>query len=239
MPDQRSYQHKRPIPEGSPAAVHAKELAKGRKHLDVLRWHHVGLSKRFLTASDGDIYEIDLVCLGIMVRSYSLVDGFIDAFDAWNPIVAAPLLRMQLDNLVRLSYMVHAPRADDVARYLMAGGEFRKLKDSEGKVLTDARLLEHAKPFHPWVEPVYQATSGWVHFSPVHVYAGTRLGRDDEEAPTMVMEIPLRPERIPLSALQELIGAMVKATEELFGYIEVWEQRKGLPLGQVRQLGAT
>ena len=240
MTEQRSYRHKRPIPEGSPAAVHAKELAKGRKHLDVLRWHHVGLSKRFLAASGGDIYEIDLVHLGVMVRSYSLVDGFIDAFDAWNPIVAAPLLRMQLDNLVRLSYMARAPSATDVARYVVTGGEFRKLRDSEGRHLTDARLLEHAKQFHPWVEPVYQATSGWVHFSPVHVYAGTRVRRGDaDDSATLELEIPLRPERIPLRALQELIGAMVQATEEVFGYAEVWEQRKGLPLGQVRQLGST
>lgn len=125
MPSQRSYREKRPIPDGSPAAVHSKELGKGRKGLDVLRWHHVELSKRFLGASNGDIYEIDLVYLGVMVRSYSLADGFIDAFDSWNPIVAAPLLRMQIDNLVRLSYMARAPSATDVARYLVGGGRSR------------------------------------------------------------------------------------------------------------------
>ena len=97
-----------------------------RKRIDLLRWHHVGLSKRFLGASNGDIFDLDLVFLGVMVRSYSLVDGFIDAFDAWNPIVAAPLVRMQIDNLVRLSYLARAPKADDVARYVIAGGEFRK-----------------------------------------------------------------------------------------------------------------
>jgi hypothetical protein len=238
MPNQRSYRQKRPIPDGSPAAEHPKELAKGRKHLDVLRWHHVELSRRFLGASNGDIYEIDLVYLGVMVRSYSLVDGFLDAFDTWNPIVAAPLLRMQIDNLVRLSYIARAPSATDVARYVVGGGEFRKLKDQNGMLLTDARLVEHAKPVHPWIEAVFKATSGWVHFSPVHVYAGTRVRRDEGESATLEMEIPLRPERIPLSALEELIGAMVKATHEVFGYVEVWEQRKGLPLGQVRRPGS-
>lgn len=115
----------------------------------LLRWHHVGLSKRFLGASSSDSFELDLVLLGIMVRSYSLVDGFIDAFDTWNPIVAAPLVSMQIDNLVRLSYLVRAPKADDVARYVIAGGEFRRLKDGNGKLLTDARQVEHAKPYHP------------------------------------------------------------------------------------------
>jgi hypothetical protein len=204
-----------------------------------LRWHHVELSRRFLGVSNGDIYDIDLVYVGVMVRSYGLVDGFIDAFDTWNPIVAAPLVRMQLDNLVRLSYMARAPSATAVARHVVAGGEFRNLKDSDGRVLTDAKLLEHAKPHHPWIEPVYKATSGWVHFSPVHVYAGTRVRRgDDGEGMTLQMQVPLQPERIPLNALQELIGAMVKGTEEIFGYVEVWEQCKGLPLGQVRELGS-
>jgi hypothetical protein len=240
MAGQRSYKQKRPIAEGSPAAVYPNELAKGRKYIDVLRWHHVELSKRFLAVSNGDVYEIDLMLTGVMVRSYGLVDGFIDAFDNWNPIVAAPLLRMQLDNLVRLSYMVRAPSASDVARYLVLGGQFRNLKDSEGKLLTDSRLLHHAKEFHPWVRPVYEATSGWVHFSPEHVYAAVRLARDDDGEPTntLQIEIPLRPERIPLSALEELLGAMTKATEEVFGYMEVWEQRKGPPLGQIRELGS-
>lgn len=241
MPGPRTYREKRPIAEGSPAAVHPAELEKGRKYLDVLRWHHVELSRRFLAASDGDLYEIDLLLTGLMVRSYSLVDGFIDAFDTWNPVVAAPLLRMQLDNLVRLSFMVRAPSASDVARHVVLGGEFRKLKDSDGKLLNDARLLEHAKEFHPWVAAVYQATSGWVHFSPAHVYAAVRMARDDQggATDTFTMTIPLPPERIPLTALEELIGAMVQATKEIYGYVEMWEKRKGLPLGEVRELGKT
>lgn len=233
----RSYRHKRPVPEGSPAAVHSAELLSARRRIDLLRWHHVELSKRFLSASGGDIYEIDVVLVGVMIRSYGLVDGFIDAFDAWNPMVAAPLVRMQIDNLVRLSYMVHAPSATDIARYVVGGGEFRKLRDSSGKLLTDARLIWHAKPYHAWIEPVYKATSGWVHFSPIHVYAGTQVsGGNDLANATMQMRVPLPPERIPLTALEELIGAMIKATEQSFGYVELWEQRKGLPLGEIRQL---
>src|ERR1035437_8049200 len=64
MAGQRSYKQKRPIAEGSPAAVYPNELAKGRKYIDVLRWHHVELSKRFLAVSNGDVYEIDLMLTG-------------------------------------------------------------------------------------------------------------------------------------------------------------------------------
>jgi hypothetical protein len=137
--------------------------------------------------------------------------------------------------------MCRAPSSSDVARHFVLGGEFRNLADSGGKLLTDARLLYHAQEFHPLVPAVYQATSGWVHFSPSHIHAAVRFKLDEAGAATHTLSIavPLRPEHIPLSALEELVGAVTKATEELFGYAEIWQQRKGLPLGEVRELGSS
>ena len=176
-----------------------------------------------------------------MSRSYSLVDGFISAFDDWNPIVAAPLVRMQIDSLVRLSYTARAPSAQEVAEYVIGGAEFRNLKTRDGKKLTDRYLTELAAPFHPWVLDVYSATSGWGHFSPAHIRAAWRIAEQDdsEGKPEIRIEgsIPLRPRIIGAQPMQELLGAMVMATAEVFGYAEVWEARKGLPLGQARQLG--
>ncbi len=156
----------RPVPSGSPGDTHANELKKGRTHIDRLRVLHLDLSRRFLSAADGNLYGIDLIVAAAMARSYSLVDGFISAFDTWNPVVMAPLLRMQLDSLVRLAFLATAPSADEVAQYLIKGGEFRKLKDNEGNKLTDRRLLEQAQPRHPWIAGVYEATSGWVSLAP-------------------------------------------------------------------------
>lgn len=76
-----------------------------------------------------------------------------------------------------------------------------------------------------------------MHFSPEHVRATWRVSENDEGGLHVAGAVPLRPEQIPLSALRELLGAMTKATEELFGYVEIWESRKGLPPGQERQLG--
>lgn len=192
--------------------------------------------QRFLSVADGALYTLDLVFGAVMTRSYSLVDGFLDAFDQWNPIVAAPLLRLQIDSLVRTSYIARAPMADSVAKEILAGGEFRKMKDAEGKRLLDFRLVELAEPHHPWVPDVYNATSAWVHFSPDLVSAAWQ-GREDSGGLTISGAVPLRPEQIPVEALQELIDAMIKTTEELFGYSEAWESRKGLPLGEARALG--
>ncbi len=204
-------------------------------YLDRLRAHHLDLAQRFLSVGDGAIYTLDLVFAAVMTRSYSLVDGFLDAFDYWNPMVAAPLLRLQIDSLVRTSYIARAPMADAVANEILAGGEFRKMTDDEGKKLLDYRLIELARPHHPWVPDVYRATSGWVHFSPDLVRAAWQA-REDDGALVISGALPIRPNQIPPDALQELVGAMIKATEELFGYSEAWESRKGSPRGEARSL---
>lgn len=225
MADPLHVRERRPISSGSPADVHAAELAKGRNHLDTMRIHHLDLSKRFLA---GELYETDLLFTAAMARSYSLVDGFIGAFDSWNPVVAAPLLRLQLDSLVRVAYLTKVPNVADVAWHIIKGGEFRTLKDRDGKTLTDRRLIEHAQQVHPWIDDVYKATSGWVHFSPTHLKAAAQVTPDEssEHIFKYFGAIPIRPEQIPLSALEELLAAMITATKELFGYVKIWEDTK-------------
>lgn len=236
MSQAHSFRDPRKPPSDSPAVVHASDLLKRRVYLDRLRVHHVDLTTRFLTVADKGLYPIDLFLVAAMGRSFSLVDGFLDAFDRWNLIVAAPILRMQLDTLVRVAYVAHAPSADEIVLDVLGGGEFRHIKDADEKRLSDARLLEHAGANHPWVAAVYKATSGWVHFSPEHLRVTWQVRDEAEEGGATIATIsggfPIRAEDVPLRALQELLGAMTQATEELFGYAEIWESRKASPPGQ-------
>lgn len=191
-----------------------------------MRAHHLDLSRQFLGE---ELYETDLFFIAVMARSYSLVDGFISAFDSWNPAVMAPLVRLQIDSLVRVSYLAKAPKVEEVALYLITGGEFRGLKDADGKALSDRRLIEHAKELHPWIDDVYKATSGWIHFSPAHISAAVQMTPDDSDNESILKVfggVPIRPEQIPLSALEELLGAMTRATAELFFYVQSWEATK-------------
>ena len=191
-----------------------------------MRAHHIDLSRRFLGE---ELYETDLFFIAVMARSYSLADGFISAFDSWNPAVMAPLLRLQIDSLVRVAYLAKAPKVEELALYLIGGGEFRTLRDADGKNLSDRRLIEHAQKAHPWIEDVYKATSGWVHFSPAHISGAVQITPNESSSESFLKlfgGIPIRPEQIPLSALEELLGAMMQATGELFGYVEMWEATK-------------
>jgi hypothetical protein len=178
---------------------------------------------------DGNIYLPDLLIMSMMQRSYGLTEAVIDCVDGYNLAAAAPLLRMQLDTLVRACYVAHAPLADDVVMAMLEGTEFRKMKDADGRRLTDARLVELATPQHPWLPPVYEKTSGWVHLSVSHLSAAWQVTGDQ-----FSVGIPVRPDVVPGKLWLELLAAMTKATEQLFGYVEMWESRKGLPLGQAR-----
>ncbi len=122
-------------PERSPALLHQATLFRPRVYLDALRRHHLELVKRFL-ALDPGIFSLDLFITALARRSYHLVDGFVALFDEWNVISAAPILRLQLDNLTRLSYVCRAPRADEVADAVIKGVEFRHMRDADGKTTT-------------------------------------------------------------------------------------------------------
>lgn len=228
LPAFRPARAPRPIFAGT-AAHRFPELRASRDHLDRLRIHHLDLARRVIEVDDGKLYLPDLLIMSMMQRSYGLVEAVVDCVDGYNLAAAAPLLRLQLDTVVRACYVAHAPLADDVVTAMLEGTEFRKMKDAEGKTLTDARLVELATPHHPWLPPVYTETSGWVHLSVNHLRAAWQVTGDQISA-----GIPLRPGVIPGKLWLELLAAMTKATEELFGYVELWESRKGLPLGQAR-----
>ena len=95
-------------PDWTPSGVYPS-LVKARAYLDRLRVHHFELAHRFLSVDDGNMYWTDMLVVSVAARSYSLVDGFLWAFDTWNPVVAAPVIRMQIDNLVRISIGVEDP----------------------------------------------------------------------------------------------------------------------------------
>lgn len=195
------------------------------------------LAHRFLSVADGNIYLPDMFFTALMQRSYGLVDALIDLVDGYNLAAAAPILRLQLDSLVRASYVAHAPDADVVVTEILRGVEFRAMRDKDGQKLTDFRLNELAAPYHPWVQAVYAKTSGWIHLSSEHMFTTWRSAEDSDgsEAGAFRAAVPLPPEWVPTRLWAELLDAMAQATREIFGYVEVWESRKGLPPGKFRE----
>lgn len=116
--------------------------------------------------ADGErIFPMDLIAIGIMKRSLMLIQGFLVMLRSENYLCAGPLLRMQLDNILRLYAASLFPSGSDTLKAFLQDMPLSKLKSPDGKPLTDKELTIRVGKIYPWLPPVYETTSGFVHFS--------------------------------------------------------------------------
>lgn len=182
------------------------------EHLDVLR-----------ETLSSDLYSLDLYLTGALQRSYHLVEGFVLAWDHWNVIVAAPLVRFQIDSLVRCAYLCQRADSDHVVVEVLGGRALRELKDPvSGEKLTDRYLVELAGALYDWLPPVYAVSNDWVHLSERHIFNAWQNG----EERTLLGQFPMPTDEIPVRFWQELIGAMVQATGSLLALCSGWATYK-------------
>jgi hypothetical protein len=186
---------------------------------------HIEIGHRLVTAGGGAIHIVDLVMMGVLKRSLDLLGGAIVLVEQWNFTAAAPMLRLQLDNSLKLVYLRHAPDAGLVAQDILSGKQFNKLKDSDNKPLTDARLREYARPYYPWIDSVYEQTSKMIHFPNKHCFFIAKAV--DEETRTVKFVIEEGLPDWPEAELDEFLHALTHSTEALLKIIEGWVQSKG------------
>jgi hypothetical protein len=86
----------------------------------------------------GEIEPIDIYAFMALKRSISLVFGFIEMIRAQNFLCAAPLIRLQLDNLLRFRAAFLVEDQNLFVIDVLQEKEVRKLKDRFGKPMTDA-----------------------------------------------------------------------------------------------------
>jgi len=157
------------------------------------------------------LFQCDFVLLSVLNRSLDLLDGFIWSFNRWNLSTAAPTVRMQVDNLLRVALLFKAgPVAAEV---LLSGRPLGKERDplaSPGKknTLTDQRLREHARDRFPWLDLVYEKSSGWIHFSSVHIWVTMEITDEGQISGRFPSDIS----RYPFEFLEQVLWAMRKST---------------------------
>jgi hypothetical protein len=224
-------------PNESPAQVDPTLALTRRRLLDQAEAHVQGV-KDFMAVDEGNIYVIDMFLVGVANRSMYLITGFVDLFDQWNVFAAAPLVRLQVDSLLRVSYMTRAEGADTVAAQVLKGANFRSLRDASGHTLTDARLLALATPHHPWLKTVYAAGNDWIHLSTTQVLSPWEIAEEglaeEGRLGRIKMWFPMRRARIPVPFMRHMLDAMSEATDDLLAYMEIWRRRKGQPSGHMR-----
>jgi len=120
---------------------------------------------------DQSAYFGDFIIFGALKRTLALSDGFRGHIRNRNFTCAAALTRLQLDTALRL---YAASLCDDTEHYAKAvfhGKHVNKLKDKQGKKLTDAYLADKLSEKYPWVKLMYETLCDFVHLSNRHFFA--------------------------------------------------------------------
>ena len=127
-------------------------LSEKRAVLENYRENLIQLGKSKMGQIGGGISKTDFVLLGIIQRSIELNKGFIALIDQWNLLCAAPVIRLQIDTLLRLKYMSTLEDSEEISSRLLNGESINRFKDKEGKNLSDARLRDYGRETFPWID---------------------------------------------------------------------------------------
>lgn len=133
-------------------------------------------STHLRSAEGKSFYTADLVLFGLLNRNICLLKAMPPLFKDRNIHALAPLLRVQLDGLLRLHAFRLVESMDDLAAHVISGKSLRKFKDRDGQQLHDSNLVSSIKTELPWVESMYNTLSGWVHLSESHVFSAATAG---------------------------------------------------------------
>jgi len=126
---------------------------------------HIKLLSSVLQADDCALFPADLIVVGAVQRSLMLIKGFLSLLRSGNYLCAGAILRMQLDNILRLYAASLFPSGSDTLTAFLEDQPLSRLKAPDGKRLTDKELYTRASKIYPWLPRVYTTTSGFVHFS--------------------------------------------------------------------------
>lgn len=192
----------------------------------MLSYEHrfIAMAKLSKTAKD-KIYPLDEYLDGIYNRSLSLMDATITLLDNKNYMAAAHMVRLHLDNFLRLhaAWLVNKPH--QFVLEVMNGASIRKMKDSDGKLMFDSHLVNKASEDYPWIEEVYDKSCGFIHLSATHIFSGksvidkeemtvgTFIGKSDWNKVTDLNRI-------------ELIAVMIEISDCILQYAYGWARTK-------------
>ena len=118
-----------------------------------------------------DLEKEDFYFLAALDRAIHLIDGFLWMLEKRNMTCAGALLRLQVDNCLR----VYAPyiaknRADVIETIIYEDKRLDNLPDDQGKKMRDGRLKERLAEKYPEVKSVYEKCSGFIHLSDIAFY---------------------------------------------------------------------
>jgi hypothetical protein len=161
-----------PIP--APDRERPRLISEGIGWLCASRHIQCQVLDELMAHPDGQAHMMAGVLMALVQRSFSHIDGFVEMVRRKNRFCAIALLRLQVDNMLRLSAFDLVNDPDEVRDALLEDKPLSKIKGRDGRPLTDQNLKTELNKTYPWIELVYNQASGFVHFSGSHIFATVR-----------------------------------------------------------------
>ncbi len=172
------------------------------------------------------IYAVDFVILGVLSRTFTLIDGFILQTENNNYLCAAPLVRLQLDTLFRLHILQKSSpeKREELSKAIIKGEQLNKIRGDDNKPLTDGYLKTSLSNEIPWVSNIYDVGSKYIHFSLRHIF--NNISNLDSEERTINISLGDSTYGISTVDKNEMIDCMTRITQLILDYTSGWVNYK-------------
>ena len=165
-----------------------------------------------LILENSDLRPIHYYTLTVLNRSLSLVYGFTSLVRTNNFVSAAPLVRVQIDNLLRFRAAFISNDVDAFVSEFTEGKHIRHLKDKSGNNMTDAYLRKTFSQSYDWLNELYERTSGYIHLSNVHMIHMISVEPIDEETANGYFYVGADEKFVSDEEYLEAVEAMIRVT---------------------------
>ncbi len=189
-----------------------------------LESEHLKVGEAMIKAYDGAIYAMDLFASGVLNRSLSLIAGFKSQLEC-NFICAAPIVRLQLDNLLRFNAAFHVDDPHQFVVEVMNGAAIGDLRDRNGHRMTDRHLVDLMSKSIPQIRQNYEVGCSYVHLSDRHIFHAVQIAEEGAISIEIGGEERFVSDRLRLNASM----AMVTVSHELLRFVYGWAYTKNNP----------
>ena len=192
----------------------------------------INMGKQLSAISD-KVDLFDWIIIAALNRTVNINKAYTTLIRDNNFIAAAPLVRINIDTLLRLYASIISEYDRNTFASKVIGGELIKKMKLRGtkKPLTDKTLHEELSKVEDmeWVSQIYEAGSSFVHFDKTH-FISSRFVSDDDST-LMYMAIGFDDAFVPED--QKLGSAvwMNKIVDSIIQQAQVWMYEKAQKVG--------
>lgn len=187
----------------------------------------INLGKQ-LTAITPQMETFDFLLIAALNRTVNISKAYTTLIRDNNFIAAAPLVRINIDTLLRLYASIISEFDRNTFALKVMGGEMINKMKLNGKniELRDSTLYSELSKIEgmEWVADIYKAGSSFIHFEKSHIFSSLKIENDEDKK--VKMTIGFNDAFVPES---EKIGSVVwmnKIIDSIIQQAQIWMYEK-------------